>query len=142
VDLIQRPAGRAFALHLPEAAKIPPHPHDRPAQETTMVRLTETAAREVKRLLQMEKKEEWGLRLGVAGGGCSGLNYTMAFDEKPNEDDTVGDVDGVRVFIDPKAYLFLNGMEIDYSTDLLQGGFRFLNPNAKRTCSCGTSFSV
>lgn len=107
-----------------------------------MVRLTETAAREVKRLLQLEKKEEWGLRLGVAGGGCSGLNYTMAFDEKPKDDDTVADVEGVRVFIDPKAYLFLNGMEIDYSTDLLQGGFRFLNPNAKRTCSCGTSFSV
>lgn len=107
-----------------------------------MVTLTETAASEVKRLLKMEKKEEWGLRLGVSGGGCSGLNYTMAFDEKPNDDDAIGDVEGVKVFIDPKAYLFLNGMTIDYSTDLLQGGFRFVNPNAKRTCSCGTSFAV
>lgn len=107
-----------------------------------MIELTPEASTEVKRLLKLDNKEDWGLRVGVVGGGCSGLNYTMAFDENPNEDDSVYEVDGIRVFIDPKAYLYLGGMKIDYSSDLLNGGFRFVNPNAKRTCSCGTSFAV
>jgi len=107
-----------------------------------MVQLTESATREVRRLLKIEHKESWGLRVGVTGGGCSGLNYTMAFDEDPNGDDSVYELEGVRVFVDPKASLFLGGVVIDYSTDLLNGGFRFTNPNAKRTCSCGTSFAV
>lgn len=107
-----------------------------------MINLTETAATEVRRLLTQEKKESWGLRLGVVGGGCSGLSYTMAFDEKPGPVDTVLDVHGVKLFCDPKSYLFLNGMTVDFSTELLTGGFKFVNPNAKKSCSCGTSFSA
>lgn len=107
-----------------------------------MIHLTETAANEVKRLLVQEEKQAWGLRVGVAGGGCSGLSYTLAFDENPKDNDTVMEIQGVRVYCDPKSYLFLNGMTLDFSTELLTGGFKFVNPNASRSCSCGTSFSV
>jgi iron-sulfur cluster assembly protein len=107
-----------------------------------MITITEKAAEEVHRLLTLENHEGWGLRMGVVGGGCSGLSYTLAFEENPKPDDTVLEIDGVKVFIDPKSYLFLGGMVLDYSTDLLNGGFRFQNPNASRTCSCGSSFSV
>ncbi len=107
-----------------------------------MIELTEPAKNEVKRLLTQEKKEDWGLRVGVVGGGCSGLSYTLAFDEKPNSNDSVFDIDGIKVFVDPKSYLFLNGMTLDYSTELLTGGFKFVNPNATRSCSCGSSFSA
>lgn len=104
--------------------------------------LTETAAKEVSRLLKHEGKEAWGLRMGVKGGGCSGLTYVMAFEEAPKDHDKVNECDGVRVFIDPKSYLFLNGMTLDFSTELLVGGFKFINPNATQSCSCGTSFSA
>lgn len=107
-----------------------------------MIKMSETAAAEIHRLLVQESKETWGLRVGVVGGGCSGLSYTLAFDEKPTDKDTVFEIQGVKVFVDPKSYLFLNGMQLDYSTELLTGGFKFLNPNAKRSCSCGTSFSA
>lgn len=107
-----------------------------------MITLTEPCIAEVKRLLQQEQKETWGLRLGVKGGGCSGLTYTLAFDEKPGAADSVFDYDGVKVYCDPKSYLFLNGMTLDFSTELLTGGFKFVNPNAKKSCSCGTSFSA
>ena len=107
-----------------------------------MIKMSDTAADEIRRLLVQESKETWGLRVGVVGGGCSGLSYTLAFDEKPGDKDTVFEIHGVKVFVDPKSYLFLNGMHLDYSTELLTGGFKFVNPNAKRSCSCGTSFSA
>lgn len=107
-----------------------------------MIELTEAAINEVKRLLKQEEKEDWGLRVGVVGGGCSGLSYTLAFDEEPGEKDNVMDCDGVKVYCDPKSYLFLNGMTLDFSNELLTGGFKFVNPNAARSCSCGTSFSA
>ena len=107
-----------------------------------MIEITDSARDEVKRLLELENHDGWGLRVGVVGGGCSGLSYTLAFDEEAKEKDTVIDVNDVKVFVDPKSYLFLSGMKLDYSTDLLNGGFRFVNPNAKRTCSCGSSFSA
>lgn len=107
-----------------------------------MIELTQEAITEVKRLLTQEDKEDWGLRVGVAGGGCSGLSYTLAFDENPNDNDNVMDCNGVKVYCDPKSYLFLNGMTLDFSTELLTGGFKFINPNAARSCSCGTSFSA
>ena len=106
-----------------------------------MITITDKASEEVKRLLKAENKEGWGLRVGVVGGGCSGLSYTLAFDE-PKPTDSSFEVNGVKIIVDPKSFLFLSGMTLDYSTDLLNGGFRFLNPNAKRTCSCGSSFSA
>lgn len=107
-----------------------------------MIELTDSAVGEVKRLLEQEGKENWGLRVGVVGGGCSGLSYTLAFDDEPNADDAVDEVAGIRVFVDPKSALFLSGMKLDFSRELLTGGFKFHNPNAVRSCSCGTSFSA
>lgn len=107
-----------------------------------MVKLTPEAAAEIKRLLVQEQKDSWGLRVGVVGGGCSGLSYTLAFDENPSPKDEVFEVEGITVFVDAKSYMFLTGIVLDYSNELLTGGFKFVNPNAARSCSCGTSFSV
>ena len=85
--------------------------------------------------------ETGGLRLGVQGGGCSGLTYNIRFDSKPRERDRVFDYDGVRVFVDPKSFIYLSGMILDYQEGLMQQGFVFRNPNASKTCGCGTSFS-
>ncbi|MEZ5403056.1 MAG: iron-sulfur cluster assembly accessory protein [Bryobacteraceae bacterium] len=86
--------------------------------------------------------EEAGLRLGVLGGGCSGLSYQFKFDRKPRTTDHVFHFDGVRVFVDPKSMLYLNGMTLDYKESLMHSGFAFENPHAKRACGCGTSFSA
>jgi len=83
-----------------------------------------------------------GLRLGVLGGGCSGLSYQFKFDTKPRPTDKIFEFDGVRVFVDPKSILYLNGMTLDYKETLMQSGFEFENPNAKKSCGCGTSFSA
>jgi iron-sulfur cluster assembly protein len=83
-----------------------------------------------------------GLRLGVLGGGCSGLSYQFKFDTKPRPTDKVYDFDGVQVFVDPKSIRYLNGMTLDYKESLMQSGFVFENPNAKKNCGCGTSFSA
>ncbi|HIA23542.1 MAG TPA: iron-sulfur cluster assembly accessory protein, partial [Candidatus Marinimicrobia bacterium] len=79
---------------------------------------------------------------GVDGGGCSGMNYKMSFDNKQGEMDKVIESNGLKIFCDLKSWLYLRGMEIDFSNDLLNGGFKIHNPNANRTCGCGTSFSV
>lgn len=86
--------------------------------------------------------EEGGMRLGVKGGGCSGLSYAIAFDAHSRERDNIFTFDGVRVFIDPKSLVYLNGMTLDYEETLMRQGFLFLNPNSARSCGCGTSFSV
>lgn len=83
-----------------------------------------------------------GLRLGVLGGGCSGLSYQFKFDPKPRATDTVMQFDDVQVFIDPKSLVFLDGMTLDWKDSLMQSGFVFENPNAKKSCGCGTSFSA
>ena len=83
-----------------------------------------------------------GLRLGVLGGGCSGLSYLFKFDVKPRPTDQVFDFDDVKVFIDPKSLVFLDGMTLDCKDSLIQSGFVFENPNAKKSCGCGTSFSA
>jgi len=85
---------------------------------------------------------EGGLRLGVLGGGCSGLSYQFKFDTQPRPKDNVFDFDGVRIFIDPKSLLYLHGLILDYKESLMQSGFVFENPNAKKNCGCGTSFSA
>ncbi len=83
-----------------------------------------------------------GLRLGVLGGGCSGLSYQFKFDTKPRPTDHIFDFDGVQVFIDPKSIRFLQGLTLDYKETLMESGFVFDNPNAKKSCGCGTSFSA
>jgi iron-sulfur cluster assembly protein len=85
--------------------------------------------------------EEGGLRLGVLGGGCSGLSYSIKFDSRPRERDRVYEFDGVRIFVDPKSFIYLHGMTLDYETTLMHQGFNFINPNSTRSCGCGSSFS-
>lgn len=104
--------------------------------------ISPTAADEVRRLLDKENKSDWGLRVGVKGGGCSGLSYTMQFEEAPKEHDKEMVEDGIKIFCDPKSYLYINGMTLDYTNELMGGGFKFVNPNATSTCSCGESFSA
>jgi iron-sulfur cluster assembly protein len=84
---------------------------------------------------------EGGLRLGVMGGGCSGLSYSIKFDTHPRERDRIYEFDGVRVFVDPKSFLYLHGMTLDYEETLMRQGFNFINPNSSRSCGCGSSFS-
>lgn len=107
-----------------------------------MITVTEVAAKEVQRLLQENELKDAVLRMGVQGGGCSGLSYTLGFDEQVGENDQVFDMDGFKIAVDMKSYLYLDGTELDYTTDLLGGGFRFNNPNASRSCGCGSSFTV
>jgi iron-sulfur cluster assembly protein len=83
-----------------------------------------------------------GLRLGVLGGGCSGLSYQFKFDPKPRPTDNVMQFDDVQVFIDPKSLVFLDGMTLDWKDSLIHSGFVFENPHAKKSCGCGTSFSA
>ena len=107
-----------------------------------MISVTESAAAKIKDLLAREGREDYGLRMKVIGGGCSGLQYELAFDKAPGEDDTTIEEYGVRVFVDMKSALYLTGTELDYDDGLMGTGFRFNNPNAKNMCGCGESFSV
>ena len=86
--------------------------------------------------------EGGGLRLGVQGGGCSGLSYLFRFEPKERPNDNVYDFEGVRVFIDPKSLVYLNGVKLDYKESLIHSGFVFENPNSQKSCGCGTSFSA
>jgi len=104
-----------------------------------MITLTESAANRIKMLLT--KKQETGIRAGVQGGGCSGFTYQLKFDNQKENDRAIVS-EGVNLYIDPKSYLYLMGTQIDFVNELNQTGFKFLNPNAKRTCGCGESFSV
>jgi iron-sulfur cluster assembly protein len=104
--------------------------------------LTETATKHVKKLLEEQKLQGVFLRMGVKGGGCSGLSYSLEFDSELGPHDKKFDVDGVTVVCDAKSYLYLNGTTLDYVTEGLQGGFTFINPQAKSSCGCGTSFTA
>jgi iron-sulfur cluster assembly protein len=105
------------------------------------VLVTKTATDEIKRLMSLEKESNLYLRIGVAAGGCSGMSYTMAFDTEKLPDDREFDYDGVKVIVDGKALSHLSGTTLDFKGGLLGGGFAFSNPNARRSCGCGSSFS-
>jgi iron-sulfur cluster assembly protein len=106
-----------------------------------MVHLTEAAKSEVSRLIKENSLEDSVLRMGVRGGGCSGLSYTLGFDKDTSDYDHLFDFEGgVKVAIDMKSMLYLKGTEVDFTTDLLGGGFKFNNPNARKSCGCGSSF--
>ena len=108
------------------------------------VKLTETAALEIKRVIEEQKMPTGvALRIGVAGGGCSGFEYKLGFDEHVDEQaDTVSEMHGVRVVVDKKSSLYLDGTEIDYHNGIEKRGFVFNNPNATKTCGCGSSFQA
>jgi len=115
-----------------------------PLTETTPfpVTLTPSAVAQVKRLRAKKGDDSLKLRVGVKGGGCSGLSYIMALEETARDNDTVYDMDGVTVMVDPKSAQFISGMTLDYSTaNLLEGGWKYINPNVQKSCGCGTSFT-
>ncbi len=106
-----------------------------------MITLTPDAIAKVKSILA-ERKEDSGLRIAVVGGGCSGFQYQMTLDKEPRADDEILDMEGLRVFVDTKSLLYLNGTKVDYVDDLNGSGFKFDNPNAKASCGCGESFDA
>ncbi len=109
----------------------------------TTISITAKAAIKIQHFIEKEKGVDGsGLRVGVKGGGCSGLVYTLTVTTDPQEDDKIIDDKGVKVFIPKKSYIFLAGMVLDFSDGLNGKGFVFENPNAKKTCGCGNSFAV
>lgn len=109
-----------------------------------MITMTEKAVKELKRIMQTDPTaKEAAVRVMVVGGGCSGMSYKLGFENQPPaSSDKVFERDGVKVLVDPKSLLYLSGTELDFSDGLNGTGFTFSNPNAKRTCGCGSSFSA
>ena len=103
--------------------------------------LTDRAAARIKEVLAAENREGQGLRVKVVGGGCSGLQYKVDFDQ-PKTTDKIFEKDGAKVLVDMKSLLYLSGTELDYKDELMQSGFLFQNPNVKKACGCGQSFMV
>jgi iron-sulfur cluster assembly protein len=131
-----------------EATTAPATPESKPAEVTTTagkgIEVTERALARIRAAMAKENVDpsQGGLRLGVSGGGCSGLSYNIRFDTQPRQRDRVFEFDGVRVFVDPKSFIYLRGMTLDYNESLLQSGFAFVNPNSSKSCGCGSSFSA
>lgn len=108
-----------------------------------MIKVSETAKEQVLRLKsEQQVKQDAFIRVGVKGGGCSGLTYLMDFDTELKEDDKVFEDRGVKIVVDKKSFLYLVGTELDFAGGLNGKGFSFINPNANRTCGCGESFSI
>lgn len=108
----------------------------------TIITVTEKALSHIREIYKQEHQSfDKGLRLGVTGGGCSGLSYKIEFSEK-NEKDNILDFGDVKILIDPKSSIYLKGVELDFKDGLNGKGFVFSNPNATNTCGCGESFSV
>jgi len=107
-----------------------------------MVTLTETAAKKVETLRLEEGKPEWGLRLRVVGGGCSGFSYELGWEDVPQEGDEVIESSGVKVYVDPNSVQYVGGAQIDYVDSLYGSGFSINNPNSKGSCGCGHSFQA
>lgn len=106
-----------------------------------MISITDNAIRSIRKTMESQQKS--GLRLGVQGGGCSGLSYVVRYEAvPPTAKDNIIEQDGARLFVDPKSLPFLDGMVLDYQETLMERGFKFSNPNATKSCGCGTSFTV
>ena len=104
--------------------------------------VTEEAAKRLKAVMSAEGKTNHFVRMSVDSGGCSGMNYKMDFDNNQESYDKIFEANGLKVVCDLKSWLYLKNITIDYSDDMLNGGFKIENPNAERTCGCGTSFSA
>lgn len=107
-----------------------------------MITVTDIAAEKIKTLLNEKGNPDHGLRMGVMGGGCSGFQYKLDFEKEEGEMDQVFEIKGVKIFIDMKSSLYLNGVTLDYHDGLMGTGFKIENPNARTTCGCGESFSA
>jgi len=106
-----------------------------------MISVTDKAAEAIKSIMTKEGLHDHGLRVAVVGGGCSGMSYKLNFEKDPTPADKIFEEKGVKIFVDTKSHLFLNGTTLDFSDGLQGSGFSFLNPNAKSSCGCGSSFS-
>jgi iron-sulfur cluster assembly accessory protein len=108
-----------------------------------MIQITDRASTHIRRMLAKRNRGETALRLGVKAGGCSGFEYTFAWEAAPKSGDSIFETaDGAQVMVDPKSLRLLDGIILDYDTSLVSRGFLIDNPQAKSTCGCGTSFSV
>jgi len=125
------------------AVQLPPPPAGQGRGPAQGLQVTPKAVARIRVAMAKEgiSPTEGGLRLGVIGGGCSGLSYSIKFDTQPRERDRIYEFEDVRVFVDPKSFLYLNGMVLDYEETLMRQGFNFINPNSTRSCGCGSSFS-
>ena len=115
-----------------------------PTTTNATIRLSERAAQKIRELLEKDgvSLELGGLRVGVRGGGCSGLSYAMRLDTQARDRDKIFEEHGARIFVDPKSFLYLNGTTLEYEETLMRQGFVFQNPNAARNCGCGSSFTA
>jgi iron-sulfur cluster assembly protein len=108
-----------------------------------MIELTPRAVEKVREVMRDQGVAEGGLRVGVQGGGCSGMSYNLAIDTDERPGDKVFEVDGVKLFVDMKSFLYLDGSTLDYKDEgLMHRGFTFVNPNSSAACGCGESFAV
>jgi len=109
-----------------------------------IITVSEKARIQIQKLLEEQKlnRETYFLRVGVKGGGCSGMSYELGFDNIPQEGDNVVEDNSIKIVVDKKSFLYLFGTELDFSDGLNGKGFQFINPNASRTCGCGESFAV
>jgi iron-sulfur cluster assembly protein len=147
------------AVAAPTVAAAPPSPTLLPEGETDAARTIQVTVRALKRIRVAMAKEgitpdAGGLRLGITGGGCSGLSYNIKFDTQPRDrdrvyafpqthlDPTATDAPAIRIFVDPKSFIYLSGMVLDYEETLMRQGFNFINPHSTKSCGCGSSFST
>lgn len=107
-----------------------------------MIYITEKAVLKVKEISEAEGIGHFNLRVKVVGGGCAGFSYDLYFENVPTDMDEVSEMDGVKVFVDPLSWQYLDEVCVDYVDELTGSGFKFINPNVKGTCGCGSSFSV
>jgi iron-sulfur cluster assembly accessory protein len=113
-----------------------------PPQKTAPISLTPTAIAKVREIMSSQDPLPAGLRVGVMGGGCSGFQYSMSFENKPGMMDKIFSFDDLKVFVDATSLMYLSGCVVDYVETLEAAGFKFENPNTKSTCGCGSSFSA
>jgi iron-sulfur cluster assembly protein len=125
----------------PVPSPVAPPPEGVRAGNENLVKLTSAAGSKVRTLAAREKQGDF-LRVAITGGGCNGLSYKLKFAAEPRRGDILVQTSGVPVVVDPKTALYLKGTVLDYSDAMVAGGFKFSNPNAKASCSCGESFSV
>ena len=130
------------ATPTPDAVEAQPQPAV-PKAPVQGLHVTPKAVARIRTAMAKEgiAPEEGGLRLGVMGGGCSGLSYSIKFDTRPRERDRIFEFEDMRVFVDPKSFVYLHGMTLDYEETLARQGFNFINHNSQKSCGCGTSFT-